>query len=116
VPIAETIGLELVDRSEGKATLRWRVREEYTNPLGQLQGGRYAVLMDSAMAVAAGGIATAAMQFSILRSARPGVVLLVTGEVVKAGSRITYAEAEIRDEAGTLIARASQSGLPRPGE
>lgn len=113
VPIAETLGMELMERTEGKATLRWRVQEEYSNPLGQLQGGMFAVLMDSAMAVAAGGIATATMQFSLLRPALPGTVLIITGAVVKAGARITYAEAEIRDEAGALIARANQSGLPR---
>ena len=116
VPIAETIGMELVERSEGKATLRWRVRADYTNPVGQLQGGMFAVLMDSAMAVAAGGLATATMQFSLLRPALPGTLLVVTGEVVKAGNRVTYAEAEVRDEAGVLIARANQSGLPRPPE
>lgn len=116
VPIAETIGMELVERSEGRAVLRWRVQEEYTNPIGQLQGGMFAVLMDSAMAVAAGGLATATMQFSLLRPALPGTLLVVTGEVVKAGNRITYAEAEVRDEAGVLIARANQSGLPRPPE
>lgn len=107
------MGMEIIERSEGKATLRWRVLEEYANPLGQLHGGMYAVLLDSAMSVAASGIATATMQFSLLRAAMPGTVLIITGEVVKAGKRITYAEAEIRDEAGLLFARGNQSGIPR---
>jgi uncharacterized protein (TIGR00369 family) len=87
--------------------------EAFTNPFGQLQGGVFAVLMDSAMAVASGGLATATMQFSIFRPAHPGMQLIVTGEVVKRGKSIIYAEAEVRDEAGNLVARGNQNGVPR---
>jgi len=110
--IAQTLGMELVSREPGRATLRFAFRPEFTNPVGQLQGGMYAVLMDAAMAVAAGGIATATMQFSILRPISEGTVT-VTGEVVKKGRTILYAEAEIRDDEGRLVARGNQSGLPR---
>ena len=113
VPIAETLGMELVERGEGRAAPRWAVREEFTNPLGQVQGGVYGVLMDTAMAIAADGIATATMQFSILRPAVPGMVLAISAEVVRAGRNIVYAEAEVRDDAGRLVARGNQNGLPR---
>src|SRR4051794_18842666 len=112
VPISETLGAEVISRSEGKATLRYPFMPEYTNPIGQLQGGMYAVMMDSAMAIAAGGIATATMQFSIFRPVTSGF-LIVTGEVVKQGKTILYAEAEVRDEEGRLVARGNQNGLPR---
>jgi len=54
VPIAETLGGEILERGEGRAVLRYPVKPEYSNPLGQLQGGMYAVMLDSAMAAAAG--------------------------------------------------------------
>jgi uncharacterized protein (TIGR00369 family) len=113
VPIAETLQAELLSCGDGKATLRYPVLPEYTNPAGQLQGGMYGVMMDSAMAIACGGLATATMQFSILRPAVAGSFVLVTGETVKSGKSIIYAEAEVRDEAGHLLARGNQSGVPR---
>ena len=114
VPIAETLQAELLSHGEGKASMRYPVLAEYTNPMGQLQGGMYAVMMDSAMAIACGGLATVSLQCSILRPALAGTFVLVTGEMVKSGRSIIYAEAEVRDEAGNLLARGSQSGVPRP--
>lgn len=107
-----TLQAELLSWEPGKAVVRFPVLAEYANPVGQLQGGMYAVMMDGAMSVAAGGIATATLQVSMLRPATAGF-LIVTGEVIRAGRRVVYAEAEVRDEAGRLIARGNQSGLPR---
>lgn len=112
VPISETLGAELIEHGEGRCVLRYPVLPEYTNPMGQLQGGMYGVMMDSAMAIAAGGIATATMQINIFRPVSSGW-LTVTGEVVKRGKRILYAEAEVPDEQGNLVARGNQNGLPR---
>ncbi len=112
VPISETLQAELVEHGEGRAVIRYPFLPEYTNPMRQLQGGMYGVMMDSAMAIAAGGIATATMQFSIFRPVTSGW-LTVTGEVVKRGKRVVYAEAEVRDDQGNLVARGNQNGLPR---
>lgn len=113
VPIAETLGAELLEHGDGRSRIRYPVLPEYMNPAGQLQGGMYAVMMDSAMAVASDGIATASMQFSILSSATGGHVI-ASAEVVRRGRNLIYAEAELRDEAtGKLLARANQTGIPR---
>ena len=113
VPIAETLGAELLEVGEGRCRIRYPVLPGYMNPAGQLQGGMYAVMMDSAMAMAAEGIATASMQFSILRPATGGHVI-ATGHVIRAGRNLIYAEAELHDEeTGKLLARANQTGLPR---
>lgn len=111
-PIWGTLGAELVERTENRAVLRYPVLPQYTNPQGQLQGGMYGVMMDSAMAVAANGIATATLQVSIFRPVSEGF-LTVTGEVVRRGRRIMYCEAEIRDGEGRLVARGNQHGIPR---
>jgi uncharacterized protein (TIGR00369 family) len=113
VPIAETLGAELLEHGEGRSRIRYPILPQYMNPAGQLQGGMFAVMLDTAMAIAADGIATAAMQFSILRPVTGGHVI-ATGEVVRAGRNLVYAEAELRDEAtGALLARGNQTGLPR---
>lgn len=111
-PITKTLEPVLVSRGEDRAVLKYPVKAEYTNPMGQLQGGMYAVLMDQAMAMACGGLATATMQFSIFRSATEGW-LVVSAEVVRRGRRLIYVEAEIRDESGNLVARGNQHGVPR---
>ena len=114
-PIWETLQAELVERSENRAVLRYPFLPQYTNPMGQLQGGMYGVMMDSAMAVAANGISTATLQISIFRPTSSGF-LMVTGEIVRRGRRIIYAEAEIRDEEGRLVAKGNQHGIPRDTE
>ncbi len=112
VPIAETLKAEIVELTEGRCVMRYPFLSEFANPMGQLQGGMYAVMMDSAMAMAANGIATVTMQFSIFRPVTSGW-LTVTGEVVKRGRRVVFAEAEVRDDQGNLVARGTQNGLPR---
>ena len=112
VPIAETLKAEIVEHGDGRCVLRYPFLPEYANPIGQLQGGMFGVMMDSAMAIAAGGIATATMQVNIFRPVTAGW-MTVTGEVVKRGKRIVYAEAEVRDDQGNLVARGNQNGLPR---
>jgi uncharacterized protein (TIGR00369 family) len=113
VPISETLGAELLEHAEGRARIRFPVLPQYMNPAGQLQGGMFAVMMDNAMAIAADGIATATMQFSILRPATGGHVI-ASAEVVRAGRNLIYAEAELHDEvSGKLLARGNQTGLPR---
>ena len=112
VPIAETLGAELLSHGEGRASIRVPVRDEYKNPAGQLQGGMYGVMMDMAMAIASDGIATASLQTSLLRPATQGHVI-ASAEVVRRGRNLIYAEAEVRDEDGKLLARGSQTGIPR---
>jgi uncharacterized protein (TIGR00369 family) len=113
VPIAETLGAELLEVGDGKSRVRYPVLPEYMNPAGQLQGGMFAVMMDTAMALACEGIATASMQYSILRPATGGHVI-ASGHVVRAGRNLIYAEAELHDEeSGKLLARGNQTGLPR---
>lgn len=112
IPILEELGGVILERGEGRARLRYPVLDRFKNPMGVLQGGIFAVMMDTAMAVAAGGLHTSHLNVYILRPAVTGN-LIVTGEVVKSGRRIVYCEAEVRDEAGELLARGTQNGVPR---
>lgn len=109
--ITDILGAEVIERSDGRAVMRFPVLPAYTNYVGQLQGGMFAVMMDAAMSTAAGGIATATLQYSIFRPATEGF-LIVTGEVIRRGRRIIYAEASVHDEQGRLVARGNQHGLP----
>ncbi len=52
------------------------------------------------------------MKISIFRPASAGTTLTGKGRVLKAGRRVLFAEAEITDESGTLIAKASGTEIP----
>ena len=104
LPIADTLGLELVSREPGHSVVRFTFDPRFTNPFGQLQGGMYAVLLDTAMAVAADGIATASLQYAIFRPTTEGT-LTIEGRVIRRGKTLLYAEAEARDSEGRLVAK-----------
>ena len=104
-----------------------RVEERFTNPVGILQGGFLAALCDSAMGAstitwaAAEGrpparSSTAEMKVSFMRAVEPGATLTCTATVVAGGSRIAFVEADVADDQGNRVARASSTYVlsPRP--
>lgn len=98
------------------------VEERFTNPVGVLQGGFLAALCDSAMgassitwAVGQGRrlkrSANAEMKVSFLRPVPAGTTLTCTATVVSGGSRVAFVEAEVVDDNGQQVARASSTYL-----
>ena len=116
-----------VDKSEpGRTVWRMRADERFANPAGLIQGGFLGAMADSAMGAStvtfAAGLgrrvfsANVEMKTSFLAPARVGTVLECTARVVAGGSRVAFAEAEVADEAGTVVARASSTYLFTPRE
>jgi uncharacterized protein (TIGR00369 family) len=112
-----------IDKSEpGQTTWRMPAAERFTNPVGVIQGGFLAAFCDSAMGAAtvtwARGekvfSANAEMKISFLRSVRPGGMLTCASRVVSAGSRVAFVEADVTDDDGRLVARASSTYLLAP--
>ena len=56
------------------------------------------------------------MKTSFLAAARVGSVLECTASVVSGGSRVAFAEAEVTDDTGRVVARASSTYLFPPRE
>ena len=116
-PCAELLGWTLLDMDESAGTVRvgFTARPEFLNPAGFVQGGFLAAMLDDVMGPAAlvmsGGWAftsTIDMNVSFLAPARAGH-LIGEGTVIQLGKTIGYLQGELRDEAGTLIARATSS-------
>ncbi len=112
------LGMELLDLSsaEGRARFRLVARPEFCNPMGTLQGGIVATALDDAAALAcivkAGrrmGVPTIEFKLSFFGSARMGAELFAEGRVVKMGRTVTFAEADLTDANGRLLARMSTS-------
>jgi len=103
---------EVVTAADGCSELRFKVRPEFTIPGGVLQGGMIAVMLDMAMAMALHGfISTASFHYEILRPVEAEVVT-VTGRITRKGRRIVFAEAEMRDDEGRVLARGTQTAVP----
>ena len=122
-----TLGMTCVDKTQpGRTVWRMLADERFANPIGIIQGGFIGAMADSAMGSATITFARAAgrkafsssieMKTSFLAPARVGAVLECTARVVQGGARVAFAEAEVVDDAGVVIARASSSYLFTPLE
>ena len=110
--IIDLLRPETVRTEDGIVELRFEVRQEFTNRAGAVQGGIVAAMLDMAMAFAdERRLSTASMHFEILRPVQ-GPKVSVTGRITKRGRRIVFAEAEMRDDEGKLLARGNQTAVP----
>jgi uncharacterized protein (TIGR00369 family) len=91
--------------------------ERFANPAGTMQGGFLAALVDSAMGATsvtyAGDrkvfSANAELKISFLRPVLPGTRLTCTADVISGGRRTVFLEAQVVDEDGRLLAKASST-------
>ena len=115
-----TLGMVCVDKHEpGRTVWQMLADERFANPAGTIQGGFLSAFIDSSMGSATVTwarheqrkvfSANAEMKVSFLRAARVGSTLTCTATVVSGGSRLLFAEAEIVDDDGRAIARASST-------
>lgn len=112
-PLHRLMGVERIDSGGGRSRIEIAIGPGAVNPRGAFHGGVAYTLCDMACYAAllsqlgAGeDAATSDIQVSLLRSARQGERVVVTGEVLKRGRTLAFMQARI-DKDGELIARAS---------
>ena len=111
IPFVDHCFIEEIGFSEGRTRLRMTLGPEHMNNIGIAHGGAICTLLDVAMGTAgrthAGRpVMTLDMQVAFLAPGRSGV-LTAEGRIVRGGRSILFCEAEIRDEAGELVAKSS---------
>ncbi|MGZ4168886.1 MAG: PaaI family thioesterase [Solirubrobacteraceae bacterium] len=115
-PIAELLGMELVEVQEGRAVFAVEPAEWMYNPIGSVHGGIAATLLDSCMGCAIHstlppgvGYTTSDLQIRYSRGMTVDTGrVLADGAVVHAGRRLATAEGRLTVEAtGKLIAHAT---------
>jgi uncharacterized protein (TIGR00369 family) len=121
VPVNDTMGF-WPDKGGDPSTevsFTWKVPPEYCNSAGNLQGGILAAFADTLLGGAMSAQlpvdqypALAEMKISIFRPAPADSTITGKGRVLKSGKRIAFAEAEIYDSDGNLIAKASATEVP----
>ncbi|GIJ69632.1 PaaI family thioesterase [Virgisporangium ochraceum] len=114
-PAARTLGwhLEEVDPAAGTIRVAFEAAPEFRNPMGNIQGGFLAAMLDDTLGPALVATLeptqfapTLELKVSFLRPARPGR-LVGTGRVVHRGGTIAFLEGDLRDPEGKVVATAT---------
>ena len=118
-----TLGMVCLDKSEpGRSVWQMLADERFSNPVGIVQGGFVAAFADSAMGAASVTFArerkvfsaNAEIKVSFLKPARVGSTLTCTARVISGGSRAAFVEAEVVDDEGRMVAKASSTYMLTP--
>ena len=114
-PIAKLIGFNLRSVERGRTVLDMEAGPQHWNPMGGLHGGVLCDLTDAAMGIAYAStlaegeaFATVELKINFLRPVKQGH-LIAEGWVVSGGRTMGYTEAEVREDDGRLIAKASST-------
>lgn len=101
-PIAATMGYSMHAAERGRVTFRGTTRFAHCNPMGQVHGGWYGTLLDSAMACAiqtmvppATGVPTLEYKINILRAVPVDTEIDCIGEVDHVGRSTGVAHGRI---------------------
>jgi uncharacterized protein (TIGR00369 family) len=113
-PAARLLGRRLVsaDRQQGIVELEFHAGPELRNRRDLVQGGMQAAMLDSTVGCAAvsvldgGSVATQTLNVSFLRPAALGA-LRGRGRIVHRGRSTIFAEGELRDASGEIVATAT---------
>jgi uncharacterized protein (TIGR00369 family) len=113
--VAKLIGFNLRSIEPGRAVLDMEAGPQHWNPMGGLHGGILCDLTDAAMGIAYAStlaegesFATVELKINFLRPIKQGH-LIAEGSVVGGGRTLGYSEAEVRDDDGNLVAKASST-------
>jgi uncharacterized protein (TIGR00369 family) len=108
-PYYSYLGLDIVERAEGRAVVRLPHRPELTNSRGEIHGGVQGSLLDIALSQAlrsvlpdGSKVATISLTTSHLAAGHGSLVALA--QVVRAGRSVATVEGRIEDEQGTMVA------------
>jgi uncharacterized protein (TIGR00369 family) len=120
-PSAVVLGWELlaVDPDAGTIEVAFRASPDFLNPVGVVQGGFLAAMLDDTLGPALvatlgpGEFApTTDLHVQFLRPARPGR-LVGRGRIVKRGKGIGFLAGELTDESGAVVATATATAQIR---
>jgi uncharacterized protein (TIGR00369 family) len=121
-PVAELLGIDLVEAGGGRCTMKLVAGEQHSNPMGTIHGGIIGDVADAAMGMAyyselepGESFTTLELTINFLRPFWTGT-LLAHGRVVHRGKSVGLTECDVVDGQGRLIARASSMCMTLRGE
>lgn len=113
IPFLDWLGAQLVNAAQGRSEVRLVLQSHHRNSWNVCHGGVLMTLLDVAMATAARsahaeqrGCATVDLTTSFVRPGE-GRELVAYGKCYHRSTTMAFCEAEVRDDGGELVARAS---------
>ncbi|MGD9080804.1 MAG: PaaI family thioesterase [Desulfobacterales bacterium] len=122
-PYFELLSMELVDVGIGYSSLEIDLTRKHLQPFGMVHGGVFSSIVDAATfwAVYCGvedqeaGMTTVDLKLNYLAPAASGK-LIASGRQIKLGRTLGYAEAEVLDENGKILAHGTSTVIIMPGK
>jgi uncharacterized protein (TIGR00369 family) len=120
MPMGEHFSFELIEAERGKVLARACADARHYNPLGVVQGGFAATVLDIALGLvsitvltdSAAGVSTIDLSVTYLRPVYENVGWLnIEAEVTHAGSTLIVARASLKNPAGKTYATAQSNSL-----
>jgi uncharacterized protein (TIGR00369 family) len=116
-PFADFMDIELSGIEEGRAAFIGRPSERFFNPIGTIQGGWAATILDAAMGFATHAtlklgetFTTLEMKVNYVRPVLPSSApVRCEAKVIHRGGRIATSEAQLFDGSGKLLAHGSET-------
>lgn len=114
-PAAELLGWELlaIDPEAGTVEVAFTATEQFLNPMGMVQGGLLAAMLDDTMGPALAATlgpgewaSTVDLHVQYLRSAKPGR-FVGRGRVVRQGRTVGFLAGDLLDQSGATVATST---------
>lgn len=109
-PLAKWLGGNILDIEVGYVKMKYTIRHEMTNPMGNIHGGATAAILDDIMGLMVFTLrndkffTTISLTVDYLASAKEGEEITGEARVVKQGSRIIFTDAQLYRADGKLMA------------
>jgi uncharacterized protein (TIGR00369 family) len=121
-PVAELLGIDLVEAGGGECTMRLEAGERHSNPMGTIHGGILCDIADAAMGMAffstlkeGESFTTLELKINYLRPFWTGT-LLAHGKVISRGKSVGLTECRVVDGQERLIAHATSTVMALRGD
>lgn len=116
----QTIGARITEAEPGRVVLELQAGPEHRHGGGVVQGGVIAQIADAAMGMSLATLqedgiwnTTIELKINFLRPVREGRLRAV-GRVVEIKQSLLFSEADVLDDRGRLVARASSTNMAVP--
>jgi uncharacterized protein (TIGR00369 family) len=121
-PVADLIGIDLVEASGGECTMRLEAGEQHSNPMGTIHGGILCDLADAAMGMAffstlddGESFTTLELKINFVRPFWTGT-LVAHGKVISRGKTVGLTECRVVDAEERLIAHCTSTVMALRGD
>jgi len=112
IPFVDHLGIELLEKADGRVSIRLDPRPEHLNSWKGVHGGVLMTLLDVALSSASRaldpaciGATTVEIKVNFLAAATG--TMRSEAQAQRAGRSLIFCEGEVRDSAGVLLAKAS---------